>query len=302
LARERAGLLEDAAGLADDDLLLALALEPDQRVDEPLALLVLAEVRDLDGQAVRHFLVNERHELFANRLRNPKAEVAVRDHALRELLRPDGQAREDLLDEALEVFSAARGDRDELREPLGRELRQRRQQLDAAREVVDLVQHEERSVELAVEHLDQRMVLARELAGIDDEQRQIAIFERLMDLPRHEPMQRALRAPRVSRRVDEDGLIGPTIQHAEHPLTRRVRLVGDDAELFADEYVQQRRLAHVRPADDRYKATTAVARVVAAHRSAPRASLRQLPAPLCVGSVLDRSFEHSYLEPRTRRR
>src|SRR6185503_9664583 len=215
LARERAGLLEDAAGLADDDLLLALALEPDQRVDEPLALLVLAEVRDLDGQAVRHFLVNERHELFANRLRNPKAEVAVRDHALRELLRPDGQAREDLLDEALEVFSAARGDRDELREPLGRELRQRRQQLDAAREVVDLVQHEERSVELAVEHLDQRMVLARELAGLDDEQRQIAIFERLMDLPRHEPMQCALRPPRVPRRVDEDGLIGPTIQHAE---------------------------------------------------------------------------------------
>ena len=36
----------------------------------------------------------------------------------------------------------------------------------------------------------------------------------------------------------------------------------------------------------------------AAHRSAPRASPRRLPAPLGGGSVLDRSYGHSSLEPR----
>ncbi len=78
-----------------------------------------------------------------------------------------------------------------------------------------------------------------------------------MDLPRHEPMQRALRAARVPRRVDEHGLIRAAIQHAEHALARRVRLVGDDAELLADERVQQRRFADVRSADDRDEAATA---------------------------------------------
>ena len=123
-----------------------------------------------------------------------------------------------------------------------------------------------------------------------------------MDLPRHEPMQRALRPPRMPRRIDEDGLIGAAIQHAEHALARRMRLVRDDAELLADERVQQRRLADVRPADDRDEAAAAGFCFSAAHRSAPRASPRQLPAPLRGGSVLDRSFEHSSLELRTRRR
>ena len=128
----------------------------------------------------------------------------------------------------------------------------------------------------------------REPAGLDDEQRHVAILERLVDLPRHEPMQRALRAARMPRRVDEHGLIGAAIQHAEHALPRRVRLVRDDAELLADEGVQQRRLADVRPADDRHEAAAAAWVSVLAHRSAPRASLRRLLARRGGGSVLDR--------------
>ena len=98
----------------------------------------------------------------------------------------------------------------------------------------------------------------REPPGLDDEQRHVAVLERLVDLPRHEPVQRALRAPRMPRRIDEHRLIGAAIQHAEHALARRVRLVRDDAELLADERVQQRRLADVRPADDRDEAAAAL--------------------------------------------
>ena len=116
-----------------------------------------------------------------------------------------------------------------------------------------------------------------------------------MDLSSHEPMQRALRAARMARRIDEHGLIGAAIQHAEHALSRRVRLVRDDAELLADERVQQCRLADVRPAHDRNEAAAAGFYVSTAHRSAPRALPRRLPVPLGGGSVRDRSYEHSSL-------
>ncbi len=138
-----------------------------------------------------------------------------------ELLRPDRQVREDLLDEPLEVVAGARRDRQELRERFARQLVERGQQCRLARQRVHLVQNQERALELAFEHLDERVVLARRAIRLDDEQRHVAILERLMDLARHEPMQRALRAPRVARRVDEHGLIVAAIENAEHALARR---------------------------------------------------------------------------------
>ena len=131
------------------------------------------------------------------------------------------------------------------------------------------MRHEERSLELAFEHLDEHVILAREPTGFDDEQGHVAVLERLMDLPRHEPVQRALGAACVARRIDEHGLIRAAIQHAEHALSRRVRLVRDDAELLADQRVQQCRFAYVRPTDDRDEAATAGVCLSAAHRSAP---------------------------------
>src|SRR5690349_7461481 len=105
--------------------------------------------------------------------------------------------------------------------------------------------------------------------------RSLGPFEKLA---RHEAIPPRARAPRVPRGVDEDGLIGPAIQDAEHALPRRVRLVGDYAELLADERVQQRRLADVRSADDRHEPAAAFVCFIAAHRSTHRASLQRLPA------------------------
>src|SRR5262245_15901847 len=121
-----------------------------------------------------------------------------------------------------------------------------------------------------------------------------------MDLARHEPMQRALRAPRMPRRVDEYGLIVAAIENTEHALARRVRFVGDDTQLLADEGVQQRGFADVRPAHDRDEAATAGRGVSTAHRSAPGAWPKRLLVPLGGGSVRDRSYGHSSLELRTR--
>ena len=169
LPRERARLLQNAARLADDDAFLAFPLDPDQSVHQALPFLVRAEMLDLDRHAVRHFLVHEVHELLADDFGDAKRQIAVRDHAFRELLRPNGQVREDLGDQPLEVVAGARRDRQELRERFAGQLVERRQQRRLARDRIDFVQHQERSIELTVEHLDERVVLARESIRLDHE-------------------------------------------------------------------------------------------------------------------------------------
>ena len=165
---------------------------------------------------------------------------------------------------------------------------ERRQQFDLARERIDLVHDEERALDLLAEHLDQGAVLTPKAARFDDEQRNVAVLERLVDLARHEPVQRAFRAARVAGRVDEHGLVRAAIQYTEHALARGVRFVGDDAELLADEGVQQGRLADVRPADDRDHAAAAGNGLRFAHLSAPRASRR----PLLVRHGGDSDLDH----------
>ena len=56
-----------------------------------------------------------------------------------------------------------------------------------------------------------------------------------------------------ARRVDEHELGLVDGAHAGDAVARGLRLVGGDADLLADQRVQQRRLADVRPADDRHE-------------------------------------------------
>ena len=72
---------------------------------------------------------------------------------------------------------------------------------------------------------------------------------------------------------------------------------GDDADLLADQRIQQRRLADVRAADDRDKAAAARGRVNLVHRSVPTASSRPLLARRGDGSILDRWYVHLSLRP-----
>lgn len=207
VTRGRAGLLQHLALLTDHDALLALALDPDQSVNYALTRLVLAEMLDLDREPVRNLLVHERHELLADHLGDAECEVAVRDHVLWEQQRPYRQTREDLIDEPRQVLAGLRRDRDHGREGAVGEALQRREQLRLPRQRVDLVEHEERAVELVAENLDQRAVVLADALRLDDEQRDVAVLDGLMDLSSHEPVQRALRAPGVTRRVDEHRLV-----------------------------------------------------------------------------------------------
>src|SRR4029077_18420234 len=54
-----------------------------------------------------------------------------------------------------------------------------------------------------------------------------------------------------ARRVDENNLRRRGRADAAHPVARRLRLGGYDRNLFAENLIQQGRLADVRPTDDR---------------------------------------------------
>src|SRR5690349_2078795 len=99
----------------------------------------------------------------------------------------------------------------------------------------------------------------------------------------------------MSRRIDEDRLIGAAVQHTEHALARGVRLVRDDTELFADEGVQQRGFADIGAADDRDE-TAAAGRGAncLAHRSVPPAWPRRLLARRGGGFVPDPWCKHVF--------
>ena len=54
------------------------------------------------------------------------------------------------------------------------------------RQRVDLVEHEERAIELRLEHVDQRAVVGAEALRLDEQERDVAVLDGLMDLSSHE--------------------------------------------------------------------------------------------------------------------
>ena len=154
-------------------------------------------------------LMHERHELLANDLRHAKREIAIRDHALAgTAAAPRAGARRSA--------STSRSRFSPVRAETGKNSANGRCASFSSvgnssvllRERIDLVEHEERSLELAFEHLDRACdpaLVSRPASTTSNATSQSS--SGLVDLPRHEPVQRALGAARMARRVDEHRLI-----------------------------------------------------------------------------------------------
>ena len=113
---------------------------------------------------------------------------------------------------------------------------------------------------------DESIALARRLGRVDDQAEHVDFLDRLdrgIDHPHVHPVQR----PVDAGRVEEDHLGVGIVPHAENPRPGRLRLVGDDGQLRADQPVQQRGLAGVGAADERDEAGL---HGVAASASRPR--------------------------------
>jgi hypothetical protein len=152
----------------------------------------------------------------------------------------------------IDAPSAAR--RDPVHERLGEPLPCPR--LPCARRLlrrgVRLVQRDEHGrARLAERRLDPLLVPSRgRRRGIDHEQDDVGLGERLERRGEHRPLQKVARLEQT-RCVEEDELDGTLGEDPGDALPRRLRLRRDDREVLADQPVQERRLARVGTADER---------------------------------------------------
>ena len=133
-----------------------------------------------------------------------------------------------------------------------------RQQLRFLEEI-DLVQQQEGFDLGALDDIEDELVSGAELLGdIDDEQDEVAAFERIVDLLHHALVELVLRLVYAGS-VHEDDLPGGTlglalyVDDAGDAVARGLRLVGDDGEFFADQRIEQSGFARIGTADDGYE-------------------------------------------------
>ena len=213
---------------------------------------IFALLFDLDRDAIRQLFHEFHGELLADGLGDLELVAAVGALLGREQLRRHGQARGDDVDEPVEIDALLRRHRHHVEETVhAGELRHERQQLILRVNHVDLVDDGDGFAARLADALQDRLVFLAEAQRFDDEHHEIRIGERRRGRAIHGAIERALFAEMQARRVDESDLHARPIEHAEHAMARGLRARRDDGKFFADQRVEQRRLADVRPADER---------------------------------------------------
>ena len=163
-----------------------------------------------------------------------------------------------------------------------------RQDVAAALHRVELVGDQDHR--LALGHQLQRLGVVRpELAGLDHEQHDVDVRQHRHDGLVQRLVERRRVLGLVAGRVDEHELRRALAAHAGDAVARGLRLVGRDADLLADQRVQQRGLAHVRAPDDGHEAAALLLAVLVdggrQHRGHRRLAERRLDHVAVVGEV-----------------
>src|SRR5690606_3515880 len=265
-ARGGADLLEHLAALPDEDPLLRVALHEDPRLDaHEVAPFSLGLVEGLDhhGGAVRNLLAGEAEDLFADVLRHDGALRQIGDHVRREELGPHGKLWHHLLDQPVDAIARQRGKRNDRSEIHALVPGVDERQEERLANLVDLVDaQDDRLPGPPQPPHDGLLYLAEGPAHglgrvtarrLDDEEDDVHLLDRAERLLHHvavQPLPRAVDA----RRVEEGNLGVRQGEHAQDAVSRGLRLGRDDGDLLAEQAVEQRALAHVRPADDRAEA------------------------------------------------
>ena len=105
--------LDHRAAAADEDALLGLGLDPQQRVDLD-EVVALDDLVDLDLDRVRDLLAGAVQHLLAHQLGEPHVLGLVGDLLEREQERPLGRELDEVLDERADALAAGGGDREDL--------------------------------------------------------------------------------------------------------------------------------------------------------------------------------------------
>ncbi len=114
---------------------------------------------------------------------------------------------------------------------------------------IDLVEDEhDRRLRLLEQAGDELVAVPRARRGVEHQHDNVD-FPQGLDGGVHHPDVQSMQGPMDARRIDEHDLAVRIILHAQDAPARRLRLVGDDRDLGADEGVEQRGLAGVGPPD-----------------------------------------------------
>ena len=119
------------------------------------------------------------------------------------------------------------------------------------RQPIDFVQCENRLPLEALRLLEQQRIGVRQRAArVNHQEQNIDAFERRGDLVHHLAAKRGVGFVQT-RRVDKNDLTLRRRHNALNAIARRLRLVRYDRDLLADDAIHKRRLARVRPTNDR---------------------------------------------------
>ncbi len=234
---------------ADDDGLLPRPIHPDDRGDVEPALGLLGFLH-FDGDAVRHFLIELQGELLADGLRDAELQPAIGALTFREQRRRFGQALDDGLAQGIEVVALRGGERhdvDELVAPS--ELGHPGQQAVLGVHAVHLVHHRDGGPSGTLHPLERMVVFRVPLQRLEHEEAQVCVLERRRRRAVHGFVERPPLAAVQPWGVDECDLRIRQVADPENPVPRRLRPRRHDAQLLADQRIEQRRLADVGPTD-----------------------------------------------------
>ena len=200
-----------------------------------------------------------------------------------------------MLDERLDAGALARRQREDVvgDAELGGGL-QRRQRVGLV-EAVDLVDDDrDRHVGARQGAGDEAVARADALLAVDEQQRRVGLAELALDARLHALRQRVARALHAGQ-VDEHELRAAAHRDPADRAARRLRLVGDDRDLLADDRVDERRLADVRAAGERDEAGARGRRSASpgGHRHGPSSGVTQARISRCTASISPSSVSWS---------
>ena len=295
-ARLGSRVLETPAAATDHDRLVLPALHPHQGVDHRASPL-LGEALGLDGETVRKLLAQPPDELLPDDLGREERLAAIGEPPFRVHRNGDRHPRLDGGPEPFQVLAGAGAYRNHRREvvPPGHVVEHGKHRL-AELHAVDLVEHEHHRRRLCGDLAENEIVVPDPARRLDDHEHEVDPGQRPRRGPVHVPVEGA-RARRVDPGgVDEDDLRRIARRDPQDPVAGGLRPAGGDAELAADDPVDERRLPHVRPPDDRGEPAAVAAVSLRAHRERPwRGPPR--PAPRAFGSTRSRPPPRRRLRP-----
>ena len=249
----RADPLDHLSTASHHDRFLRLPVDHDRAIQphQPALAGRLLELVDDDGAGKRDLVVRRLQELLPHDLGRKKPFRPVSDVVGRISRLPLRQPIDEQPFETIHVLSRRCrhghdfGELSVLSVPL-----HDRQEARLLHQVDLIEDQDDRRLQVPHQVGDELVAFAGRLARIHHEADDVHFAHRFDGGVHHlhvHPVERTVNA----RRIDEHDLGVRVVAHAVNPRPRRLRLVGDDGELGADDPVEQRRLAGIRTADER---------------------------------------------------